>query len=91
MPYDEKKLVHVLFRGVDAGMEIPTARSTPFALQEGTLTPEKIDNYCDSLAQDIILREGRASPENTMANHVIMFAAEQVYNQDVNPKIEGVR
>ncbi|KAI0111107.1 hypothetical protein GGR51DRAFT_547303 [Nemania sp. FL0031] len=87
---DDDALTHTIFRGLDAGMEYPTARSTPFALKEGTLTREKIDVYCEKLASDMILRELKISTRNSLLNHIIAFAVTQINNEDVKARVEGL-
>ncbi|KAI1127254.1 hypothetical protein F5Y10DRAFT_243219 [Nemania abortiva] len=87
---DEDALTHTIFRGLEAGMEYPTARSTPFALEEGTLTKEKIDLYCEKMACDMILRELKTSARNSLLNHVIAFAATQINNEDIQARVEGL-
>lgn len=90
VPLDEHALTHVIFRGLEPGTIAPRARSTAYALDIGTLTAEKIDRYCDNLAQDIILSEARESATNTLVNHTILFAAAQVQNGDPKTRLEGV-
>jgi hypothetical protein len=88
---DEDALTHTIFRGLEAGMIYPTARSTPFALRDGTLTSDKIDSYCEKLACDMILRELKSSTRNSLLNHVIAFAATQINHEDARARIDGVR
>ncbi|KAF5266401.1 hypothetical protein FOXYS1_2752 [Fusarium oxysporum] len=84
-------LTHVLFRGTEAGMITPKAESTAFSLENGTLTPEKIDAYCDSLAFDLALNEGRrATDKNRLASHILMFATTQCAGLQEVPSIEGI-
>ncbi|KAI3316736.1 hypothetical protein HD806DRAFT_516901 [Xylariaceae sp. AK1471] len=90
VPLNEDALTHTIFRGLEAGMTVPTAKSTPFALREGTLTSEKIDRYCDGLAYDMVFREARESIQNTLLNHVILFAVAQIRHEDVRTRIEGL-
>jgi hypothetical protein len=56
---NEDMLTHVVFRGLEAGTIPPRAMSTAFALEDGTLTSEKIDRYCDELVSDLAVKEGR--------------------------------
>ncbi len=72
-------------------MIYPTARSTPFALQHGTLTAEKIDHYCEKLACDMILRESLSSVNNSLLHHIFLFAVTQMNYEDEGARIEGVR
>lgn len=72
-------------------MIYPTARSTPFALQDGTLTPEKIDRYCERMACDMVLRESKNSARNSLLNHVMAFAATQINHEDARARVDGVR
>lgn len=89
--FDENALTHTIFRGLEAGMIYPTARSTPFALRDGTLTAEKIDQYCEGMACDMILKESTGSAQNRFLNHVILFAVTQINRKDGRGRIEGVR
>lgn len=88
---DENALTHTIFRGLEAGMIYPTARSTPFALRDGTLTAAKIDQYCERMACDMILKESASSTQNRLLNHVILFAVTQINREDSRGRIEGVR
>ncbi|KAF2971577.1 hypothetical protein GQX73_g2023 [Xylaria multiplex] len=88
---DKDALAHKLFRGLEAGMICPTARSTSFALLEGTLTAEKIDEYCERMACDMVVKESLGSPHNSLLNHVVLFAAAQINHEDARARIEGVR
>jgi hypothetical protein len=88
IPFDEDALTHVLFRGLEGGMIPPRARSTAFALKGGTVTSEKIDQYCDSLVVDLISKE--ASEQHTMANHILLFALNQCQLPDEEQKLPGV-
>lgn len=72
-------------------MIYPTARSTSFALRQGTLTAEKIDRYCERLACDMILRESLSSLNNSLLHHILLFAVTQVDYEDESSRIEGVR
>lgn len=87
---DENALTHTIFRGLEAGMIYPTARSTSFALRPGTLTAAKIDQYCERMACDMILKESASSTQNRLLNHVILFAVTQINREDVRDRIEGV-
>lgn len=91
VPFSHGALTHVLFRGTEAGMITPRAESTAFSLEDGTLRPEKIDAYCDSLAFDLALDEGRqAMDRNRLASHILMFATTQCAELQEVPSIEGV-
>ncbi|KAH7480151.1 hypothetical protein FOMA001_g7945 [Fusarium oxysporum f. sp. matthiolae] len=91
VPFSQDALTHVLFRGTEAGMITPKAESTAFSLENGTLTPEKIDAYCDSLAFDLALNEGRrATDRNRLASHILMFATTQCAGLQEVPSIEGI-
>lgn len=91
VPFSQDALTHVLFRGTEAGMITPKAESTAFSLENGTLTPEKIDAYCDSLAFDLALNEGRkATDRNRLASHILIFATTQCAGLQEVPSIEGV-
>ncbi|KAJ3553297.1 hypothetical protein NPX13_g10918 [Xylaria arbuscula] len=87
---NENALTHTIFRGLEAGMIYPTARSTSFALRQGTLTPEKIDQYCERLACDMILRESLSSANNSLLHHILLFAVTQVDYEDESSRIEGL-
>ncbi|KAI0909265.1 hypothetical protein F4823DRAFT_639292 [Ustulina deusta] len=87
---NENALTHTIFRGLEAGMIYPTARSTPFALQHGTLTAEKIDHYCEKLACDMILRESLSSVNNSLLHHIFLFAVTQMNYEDEGARIEGL-
>ncbi|KAI0873286.1 hypothetical protein GGS24DRAFT_402699 [Hypoxylon argillaceum] len=87
---NEDALTHTIFRGLEAGMIYPTARSTPFALQDGTLTPEKIDRYCERMACDMVLRESKNSARNSLLNHVMAFAATQINHEDARARVDGL-
>ncbi|KAL9568554.1 hypothetical protein ACKAV7_007356 [Fusarium commune] len=88
---NQDALTHVLFRGTEAGMITPRAESTAFSLENGTLIPEKIDAYCDSLAFDLALNEGRqATDRNRLASHILMFATTQCAGLQEEPSIEGI-
>ncbi|TRX91120.1 hypothetical protein FHL15_007908 [Xylaria flabelliformis] len=76
--YDENALTHRIFRGLEPGTMYPTARSTPFSLRYGTLTTQKIDQYCEKLACDMIFKESLGLSHNSLLNHVILFALEIV-------------
>ncbi|EWY91479.1 hypothetical protein FOYG_08567 [Fusarium oxysporum NRRL 32931] len=90
VPFSRDALTHVLFRGTEAGLITPMAESTAFSLGNGTLTPEKIDAYCDSLAFDLVLNEGRkATDRNRLAIHILMFATTQCAGLQGVPSIEG--
>ncbi|KAI1419200.1 hypothetical protein F5Y12DRAFT_789271 [Xylaria sp. FL1777] len=84
---NENALTHTIFRGLEAGMIYPTARSTSFALQRGTLTAEKIDNYCEKLACDMILRESR---NPSLLQHILLFAVNQINYEHASARIEGL-
>ncbi|SCV50608.1 uncharacterized protein FFFS_09592 [Fusarium fujikuroi] len=91
VPFSHGALTHVLFRGTEAGMITPRAESTAFSLEDGTLRPEKIDAYCDSLAFDLALDEGRqAMDRNRLASHILMFATTQCAGLQESPSIEGI-
>ncbi|KAF5635035.1 hypothetical protein F52700_5583 [Fusarium sp. NRRL 52700] len=91
IPVRQDALTHVLFRGTEAGMVTPRAESTAFSLEEGALGPEKIDAYCDSLAFDLALNEGRqATDRNRLASHILMFATTQCEGLQEMPSIEGI-
>ncbi|CVL02378.1 uncharacterized protein FPRN_08069 [Fusarium proliferatum] len=91
VPFSHGALTHVLFRGTEAGMITPRAESTAFSLEDGTLRPEKIDAYCDSLAFDLALDEGRqAMDRNRLASHILMFATTQCAELQEVPSIEGI-
>ncbi|KAI8630196.1 hypothetical protein F5Y19DRAFT_484075 [Xylariaceae sp. FL1651] len=90
VPLDENALTHKIFRGLEAGMVVPSARSTPFALQQGTLTSEKIDRYCDNMACDMIFQKAKHSARNTLVNHVISFSVAQVHSDNPRSRIEGL-
>ncbi|KAI7771604.1 hypothetical protein LZL87_011807 [Fusarium oxysporum] len=91
VPFSQDALTHVLFRGTEAGMITPRAESTAFSLENGTLIPEKIDAYCDSLAFDLALNEGRqATDRNRLASHILMFATTQCAGLQEEPSIEGI-
>ncbi|EXK40212.1 hypothetical protein FOMG_07151 [Fusarium oxysporum f. sp. melonis 26406] len=91
VPFSQDALTHVLFRGTEAGMITPKAESTAFSLENGTLTPEKIDAYCDSLAFDLALNEGRkATDRNRLASHILIFATTQCAGLQEVPSIEGI-
>ncbi|KAF5724462.1 hypothetical protein FMUND_759 [Fusarium mundagurra] len=91
IPFSQDALTHVLFRGTGAGMITPRAESTAFSLEDGTLKPEKIDAYCDSLAFDLALDEGRRETDrNRLASHILMFATAQCTGLQKSPIIEGI-
>ncbi|KAF5614435.1 uncharacterized protein FSUBG_315 [Fusarium subglutinans] len=91
IPYSQGALTHVLFRGTEAGRITPRAESTAFSLEDGTLRPEKIDAYCDRLAFDLALNEGRqATDRNRLASHILMFATTQCAGPQQMPSIEGI-
>ncbi|KAG7413864.1 hypothetical protein Forpe1208_v007343 [Fusarium oxysporum f. sp. rapae] len=91
VPFSQDALTHVLFRGTEAGMITPRAESTAFSLENGTLIQEKIDAYCDSLAFDLALNEGRqATDRNRLASHILMFATTQCAGLQEEPSIEGI-
>ncbi|KAI1057468.1 hypothetical protein LB505_008982 [Fusarium chuoi] len=91
VPFSHVALTHVLFRGTEAGMITPRAESTAFSLEDGTLRPEKIDAYCDSLAFDLALDEGRQAMDgNRLASHILMFATTQCAGLQESPSIEGI-
>ncbi|KAF5965517.1 hypothetical protein FBULB1_12164 [Fusarium bulbicola] len=91
IPYSQDALTHVLFRGTEAGRITPRAESTAFSLEDGTLRPEKIDAYCDRLAFDLALNEGRqATDRNRLASHILMFATTQCAGPQEMPSIEGI-
>lgn len=90
VPLDETALTHIIFRGLEPGCTAPRAPSTAYALEDGTLTSEKIDRYCDNLANDIILSEAQQFGTNTLINHALLFAAGQVLNEDSNSRLQGV-
>ncbi|KAF5545338.1 hypothetical protein FMEXI_6086 [Fusarium mexicanum] len=90
IPFNQDALTHVLFRGTEAGKITPRAESTAFSLEDGTLRPEKIDAYCDRLAFDLALNEGRqATNRNRLASHILMFATTQCAGPQEMPRIEG--
>ncbi|KAI0448389.1 hypothetical protein F5B21DRAFT_126656 [Xylaria acuta] len=88
--FNEDALTHRIFRGLEPGTTYPTAKSTPFSLRFGTLTTQKIDDYCERLAGDMICRESLGLTHNSLLNHVIMFAVNQINNEDVRARIEGL-
>ncbi|KAI0544140.1 hypothetical protein F4679DRAFT_591827 [Xylaria curta] len=88
--YDENALTHRIFRGLEPGTTYPTARSTPFSLRYGTLTTQKIDQYCEKLACDMIFKESLGLSHNSLLNHVILFAVTQINNEDAEARIEGL-
>ncbi|KAF5682855.1 hypothetical protein FCIRC_4712 [Fusarium circinatum] len=91
IPFNQDALTHVLFRGTEAGRITPRAESTAFSLEDGTLSPEKIDAYCDRLAFDLALNEGRqATDRNRLASHILMFATTQCAGPQEMPSIEGI-
>ncbi|KAF5666579.1 hypothetical protein FDENT_12320 [Fusarium denticulatum] len=91
IPFDQDALTHVLFRGTEAGMITPRAESTAFSLEDGTLNPDKIDAYCDRLAFDLALNEGRRKTDgNRLASHILMFATTQTAELQASPSIEGI-
>nr|RBQ95320.1 hypothetical protein FVER53263_09040 [Fusarium verticillioides] len=91
IPANQDALTHVLFRGTEAGMITPRAESTAFSLEDGTLNPEKIDAYCDRLAFDLALNEGRRKTDrNRLASHILMFATTQGAELQESPSIEGI-
>ncbi|KAF5596204.1 hypothetical protein FPCIR_4126 [Fusarium pseudocircinatum] len=91
IPFNQDALTHILFRGTEAGMITPRAESTAFSLEDGTLNPEKIDAYCDSLAFDLALNEGRRETDrNRLASHILMFATTQTAELQELPSIEGI-
>ncbi|KAI0532102.1 hypothetical protein GGR58DRAFT_507768 [Xylaria digitata] len=87
---DEDALAHKLFRGLEAGMICPIAGSTSFALLKGTLTAEKIDQYCERMACDMIVKESLDSAHNSLLNHIVLFAAAQINHEDAKARIEGL-
>ncbi|KAI1278994.1 hypothetical protein F5Y07DRAFT_406625 [Xylaria sp. FL0933] len=87
---NENALTHTIFRGLEAGMIYPTARSTSFTLRYGTLTAEKIDQYCEKLACDMILRESRSTVNNSLLHHILLFAVTQINFEDTSARIEGL-
>ncbi|KAI0521653.1 hypothetical protein F5B22DRAFT_634544 [Xylaria bambusicola] len=87
---NENALTHTIFRGLEAGMIYPKARSTSFALRNGTLTAEKIDHYCERLACDMILRESLSSVNNSLLHHILLFAVTQIDYEDESSRIEGL-
>ncbi|KAI0423534.1 hypothetical protein F5Y09DRAFT_336506 [Xylaria sp. FL1042] len=87
---NENALTHTIFRGLEAGMVYPTARSTSFTLRYGTLTAEKIDHYCEKLACDMILRESRSTVNNSLLHHILLFAVTQINYEDTSARIEGL-
>ncbi|KAF5236317.1 hypothetical protein FANTH_11269 [Fusarium anthophilum] len=90
IPFSQDALTHVLFRGTEAGRITPRAESTAFSLEDGTLRPEQIDSYCDRLAFDLALNEGRqATDRNRLASHILMFATTQCAGPQEMPSIEG--
>ncbi|KAF5540198.1 hypothetical protein FPHYL_12099 [Fusarium phyllophilum] len=91
IPFSQDALTHVLFRGTEAGMITPRAESTAFSIEDGTLRPEKIDAYCDTLAFDLALDEGKpAMGRNRLASHILMFATTQCAGLRESPSIEGI-
>ncbi|KAG5761311.1 hypothetical protein H9Q72_010583 [Fusarium xylarioides] len=91
IPFSQDALTHVLFRGTEAGMITPRAESTAFSIADGTLRPEKIDAYCDTLAFDLALNEGNpATGRNRLASHILMFATTQCAGLRESPSIEGI-
>ncbi|KAI0202875.1 hypothetical protein F4808DRAFT_60996 [Astrocystis sublimbata] len=88
--YNEDALTHRIFRGLEPGTIYPTARSTPFALRDGTLGQNKIDCYCENMACDIILKESMESSRNRLLNHVMLFAVTQVQSEDTRARLEGI-
>lgn len=88
--FDEDAHAHRIFRGLEAGPVCPTARSTSFSLQDGTLTAEKIDRSCDHLARDMILKESLGLPCNTLLNHILLFAVVQISIECPGSRIEGL-
>lgn len=89
IPFDEDALTHVLFRGLEGGMIAPRAKSTAFALKGNTLSSEKIDQYCDSLVWNLVSKE--AAEQQSLANHVLLFALNQCNSSDKQQKLPGVR
>lgn len=87
---NEDALTHRIFRGLEPGTTYPSAKSTPFSLRYGTLTPDKIDYYCERLACDMILKESQGSAQHSLLNHIILFATTQINNEDERARIEGV-
>ncbi|KAF4445053.1 hypothetical protein FACUT_255 [Fusarium acutatum] len=91
VPFSQGALTHILFRGTEAGMITPLAESTAFSLEDGTLRAEKIDAYCDSLAFDLALHEGKqATDRNRLSSHILMFATTQCARLQESPSIEGI-
>lgn len=84
---DENMLTHTVFRGLEGGTTFPKVRSTPYALCEGALSSEKIDQYLDSLLPELVLSEGRSQP--TVTKHVLMFASNHAGVENV--AMPGVR
>ncbi|KAF4450283.1 hypothetical protein F53441_6565 [Fusarium austroafricanum] len=90
-PYDQNMLTHVLFRGTEAGMTVPKAESTAFSLKPGTLTAHKINDYCDSLAYQLALSEGKSTTErNRLSSHILIFATRHCGDLHEGPKLEGM-
>ncbi|KAF1347046.1 hypothetical protein BDV97DRAFT_231791 [Delphinella strobiligena] len=73
---DENMLTHTVFRGLEGGTTFPQVRSTPYALCEGTLSSEKIDQYLDDLTLELVISEAKHQP--TIRKHVLMFALSHV-------------
>jgi hypothetical protein len=72
-------------------MITPRAESTAFSLEDGTLSIQKIDAYCDNLAFDLALSEGKqATDRNRLARHILMFATTQCAGLQEGPNLEGV-
>ncbi|KAF4341301.1 hypothetical protein FBEOM_4774 [Fusarium beomiforme] len=91
IPFNHEALTHILFRGTEAGMTTPRAESTAFSLEDGTLTSKKIDDYCDSLAFDLALNEGKqATNKNRLARYILMFATTQCEGPQEGPSLEGI-
>ncbi|KAF5590898.1 hypothetical protein FPANT_5874 [Fusarium pseudoanthophilum] len=91
IPFNQDALTHVLFRGTEAGMITPRAESTAFSLENDTLNPEKIDAYCDNLAFDLALNDGRQTAgRNRLASHILMFATTQCAGLQEVSSIEGI-
>ncbi|KAI0975629.1 hypothetical protein F4678DRAFT_469508 [Xylaria arbuscula] len=90
MARDEDALTHRIFRGLEAGMIYPTAKSTSFAIRYGTLTAEKIDEYCEKLACDMILKESLSSGKHRLLHHILLFAVTQINYEDESARIEGL-
>ncbi|KAK2591794.1 hypothetical protein QQS21_010495 [Conoideocrella luteorostrata] len=91
IPVNPGALTHVLFRGIDGGVIAPRASSTAYGLEEGTLTAEKIDQYCDDLSIELVLDEARqAQGKNTLATHILLFAASRCHDHDMRSNLQGL-